>query len=202
ALTDGGWRPIESGALWAGVAIVVAVTAFSFRSRIARTMWKLFEARTRYLHAALAGWLAVYILLLSHLVRRSMLNSATIGDVYIGLLLGLVFALAAERTAAPLRTAAGKALLFLVTAVFFFGLFLAWSRKVNESVDGSSFGPTAQIKGLEGLRWGNPTIIREGERPKSESGTNVTLSELSELVQFLEQDERNFFVFPDFSFLY
>lgn len=187
----------QSWALWAAVGVVVASAIFSIRRTLHAGWLRLWDARSRYLPDALATWIAFYILLLSYVVRRSMLNNPTIADVYVGLLFGLSLALVAGKVPLGLRSGFARCLIGFALLTGLFGVYVALERKVQESVDGASFGESLPISGLEGLRWGHPTRIGE---PGQES--EVTEQDLREIVKVLAHDGRNFFVFPDFGFLY
>lgn len=193
---------VQAWSLWIGMLLIVVMALFSLRRRITSVWARLVDLRTRFLSEAMACWLGAYVLILSHLVRQSMLNNPIIADVYIGLLLGLALALFAHlRTPSPqsrLKWAATA--IFLVVAGF--GIYASWQRKVHESVSDAQFPTMLSIERLEGLRWGDPTIIREGNDSAPNREMRVSASDLESLVSFLKADQRNFFIFPDFTFLY
>jgi hypothetical protein len=199
---DGAHGGIGAWVLWASILLLVCGIGYSLRARMAAAAARLYEFRSRELRSTLAVWLAFYAVLISVLVRKTMLNSPTIADIYIGILLGIVFTLAADREDRGTSKTAGRVLAFFSVVVFCFGLFLSWERKVHESVDGAQFGQVLPIERLAPLRWGEPTIVREGVLPKDVPGVRVSEHEMLSLIQFLEGQDRNFFVFPDFTFLY
>jgi hypothetical protein len=55
------------------------------------------------------------------------------------------------------------------------------------------FDQTVAAPGLRGLGWGAPTVV---------NGTTVSAAELDRLIAHLQQRQKPFFTFPDFTFLY
>lgn len=195
------WQGFDSASLWIAVVIVFCVALFSIRRAVAAHLRTLFEARTRLLRESAAAWLALYCLLLSHFLRRSMLNSPTMADVYIGLVIGLVFALTVERLPNAGRLYRRGFSLF-IAVVFCFGIFLSWQRKVHESVKHASFERQLAVERLEFLRWGVPTMLQDGDSSDEPAEVELKERDFEELVDFLKLRGENFFVFPDFSLLY
>ncbi|MBN8548959.1 MAG: hypothetical protein J0M12_06565 [Deltaproteobacteria bacterium] len=187
--------------LWLAVVVVVSAGLLSIRRPLSAHLHALFAARTRLMHESVAAWLALYCLLISHFLRRSMLNNPTMADVYIGLVVGIVGALVVERDTRSAQRYK-KVFLGFVAIVFAFGCFLSWQRKVHESVKDSTFAQGLPIAGLEPLRWGEPTLLFDGDLKQDEEGLDLSAASLVELVEFLQSDDRNFFIFPDFTFLY
>lgn len=195
------WQGFSGTSLWLALVVILCVGLFSLRRRLAPRIRTLFEARTRLLRESTAAWLALYCLLLSHFLRRSMLNSPTMADLYIGVVIGLVYALTVERTP-KLSRSYSRVFGVFVGLVFCFGVFLSWQRKVHESVKDSVFASTLNVQRLESLRWGTPTLIRDGDSADDSAQVDVTEQDVLSLIALLKTKNQNFFVFPDFTFLY
>lgn len=191
-----------SAGFFLAFAAVFFAIIFSVRRRILDALWRACAFRTLHLNTSLASWIALCILVLSALVRRSMLNSPTIADVYIGILLALIYAVVVERNVTEVSRAVRRTVNVLLLAVILFGIFLSWTRKVHESVNGSAFTEAIGVERLGWLRWGNPTMIREGNAAAEDPGADVTATDVRELITFLRAEDKNFFVFPDFTILY
>ena len=86
------------------------------------------------------------------------------------------------------------------------GVDTALSRRVHEGIGPKArFPGTLQVDRLEALRWGRPTVLREGwegRRGGPSTGTEVAATDVERLVELLRRRGEPFFVFPDWTLLY
>lgn len=125
---------------------------------------------------------------------------------FIGLILAISFALVLPIKYSPEseRQATLRRILFFVqylvsTIMFimiiyigFIGITTATSRKVHAIFENSEFSHSLRTESLSALQWGEPTRI----------GMLIRSTDIDMLVSFLENQEENFFIFPDFTILY
>jgi len=78
----------------------------------------------------------------------------------------------------------------------------AWSRTVQEFEDGATFRNPVQVRGMERVRWGEPTRLGWGE--PTQPGENRTLrkSDFEGVVSYLAARKGNFFVMGDSTLFY
>jgi hypothetical protein len=184
----GGRGPVLMlAALWASlgvsVGVVVAFAAGHGRAGISR----------RHLLGAV---LTIYLLAFQHVFINTTLNQPENALAFSGLIVAFAVGLLFAYT--PLGRAKARALAAVGIAVFLCfasvaGYAVAMRRDVHEMFRGAEFGTAVPIKGLKGLKWGEPTRIR---------GTEVRPEHLVMLYRYLDESGKNFFVFPDFTLLY
>lgn len=73
------------------------------------------------------------------------------------------------------------------------GLGVSINRSVHAGLEGASFAHSADVQGLEPVRWGQPTKIWD---------TEVSREEFKKTFRRLRRDGKAFFVFPDFTVFY
>ncbi len=151
-------------------------------------------------NSASALCIGMYFLFASILMHEVILNSATLADNSIGLMLVcLLIGITAGRPIAGF----GKVTVALTsTLLLVYGGYLGISRKVQESVYSATFDQRLETRVLNGLRWGNPTLIYEGKSGPEVGGMKVSAAEIDELIRYLKLQKTPFFIFPDFTFLY
>jgi hypothetical protein len=81
----------------------------------------------------------------------------------------------------------------LVGHVEYRGLRDSWDRTVHDIFAGSHFGDYSRVPGLARLKWGMPTSVH---------GVDTTDEQMVQLVDYLRQEGKPFFVFPDMTMLY
>lgn len=86
------------------------------------------------------------------------------------------------------------------------GVGTALSRRVHEGLGPHPrFPRSLEIDRLETLRWGQPTVLREGWEGRTggpSAATEVTATEVERLVEALRHRGEPFFIFPDWTLLY
>ncbi len=89
---------------------------------------------------------------------------------------------------------------FLLFLFLIFGFYIAFkgvnislTRKAHDIFDEAVFKETLSVKEFKFLKWGEPTSMR---------GANVKKEEIESLINFLKWENKNFFIFPDFTILY
>lgn len=85
--------------------------------------------------------------------------------------------------------------LFLIFGFYitFKGVNISLTRKAHDIFGETVFKETLSVKEFKFLKWGGPTSIR---------GANVKREEIESLINFLKWENKNFFIFPDFTILY
>jgi hypothetical protein len=73
-----------------------------------------------------------------------------------------------------------------------YGFHVALSRQVHGIFEESTFPYHLSTGRLSAIKWGRPTRI----------GNPITAEHIDQLVAYLEMEDENFFVFPDFTILY
>ena len=142
--------------------------------------------------------LCLLLVLYQNFFVASSNNSAENAYPFAGIILALALSLALHLIP---RTSSRRFFVFLrrsLPVLFVLllagrGLQVGWERRVHLVFRAASFAEKLSAKGWEELCWGNPTRI---------AGTDVKLEDLEALIADLEKREQNFFVFPDFTFLY
>lgn len=150
----------------------------------------------------LAASLCVGLALAQNLFIYTTLNAYENGLPFVG----VIFALGAGlllTSPAGARAAGAISLLAVLSAgyIAWRGVELSLSRQVHDIFAGASFPQRLAIARLSSLRWAQPTRLRGIDDP-SGTGSDVTERDLAALVDYLAQRDANFFVFPDFTFLY
>jgi hypothetical protein len=79
---------------------------------------------------------------------------------------------------------------FLISA---FGIKISWSRYVHDIFRKSQFTEYLRIEKLRHLKWGEPTHV---------GGIDVKADDIINLYNYLKTQDKNFFIFPDFTFFY
>jgi hypothetical protein len=154
--------------------------------------------RTRLVAALLCAGLA----LAQNLFIFTTFNAYENGLPFAGVVFALGTALLVTGPVGAQRAAAISALAVLTTLyVFWRGAGFAIDRRVHDIFVGARYPRVLSIERLSGLRWAEPTKIREVDDPPR-SGRDVSEQDLEQLVSFLAASGANFFVFPDFTFLY
>ncbi|MFN0054069.1 MAG: ArnT family glycosyltransferase [Planctomycetales bacterium] len=101
----------------------------------------------------------------------------------------------AKRSWNPRRQTLARTLLTLaIAACAIQGMRIAWSRNVHDIFSRKThFGDRTNIPGLTQLRWGQPTPVKS---------VTIEEQEVAQLVELLREEQKPFFVFPDFTILY
>ncbi|MGQ9617460.1 MAG: ArnT family glycosyltransferase [Candidatus Aminicenantia bacterium] len=73
------------------------------------------------------------------------------------------------------------------------GINVSLRRSAHDIFEFSNFNETFKTDELRVLKWGNPTRIR---------GCEVKIEDIERLIDFLKKEKKDFFIFPDFTFLY
>jgi len=87
-------------------------------------------------------------------------------------------------------------ILFLALSIFlftYFGIKVSWSRYVHDIFKNAKFSEYIDIEKLKCLKWGKPTLV---------GGVDVTSDDVMQLYDYLKIQNKNFFIFPDFTFFY
>jgi hypothetical protein len=140
--------------------------------------------------------LAVYLLAFQHVFINTTLNQPENALGFSGLIIALAAGLLLTYTPlgkGKVRIVTGLILALFISLASAAGYKVAMRRDVHEMLRGARFGAPVSIPGLEGLRWGEPTLIR---------GTEVRPEHLAALYDYLNHSRRNFFIFPDFTLFY
>jgi hypothetical protein len=80
-----------------------------------------------------------------------------------------------------------------VAAATVSGVRVSLSRKVQDIFVKPTFAAPFEVRGLRGLRWGEPT--RMGDR-------SIEGQDVASLLAYLRQRGQRFFIFPDFTIMY
>ncbi|MFZ1946651.1 MAG: hypothetical protein WAW06_03835 [bacterium] len=182
-------------------ALVVSIVALAYRRRLGAGK----DAGRR---AMVAAGVCAYLVLFQHLFMNTTLNQQQNAYAFLGPIaaIGVWLALGLVRTLTPAGDPGARRLLrrglaagvwvlaFAATALTSVdGVKAAMSRKVHDIFEGCSFDRPMVARGLEGLRWADPTLIR---------GFEVRQKDFLDLVVYLRERDLNFLVFPDFTVLY
>jgi len=163
-----------------------------------RPRWFAATARPRLVAAALCVGLALAQDLFVSTTFNAYENGLPFAGVVFALGAGLLLATPRAARLAPLITVCAFA---AAGYIVWRGARLSLERQVHDVFAGASFPRELAIERLAGLRWASPTPLREfGDPP--ERGRDVRAEELESLVALLAERDANFFVFPDFTFLY
>ena len=93
----------------------------------------------------------------------------------------------------PVRLCIGVIVAIAVVLASKAGVDVAMNRKVHDIFRGSEFPRPIAVKGLRPLRWARPTRM---------GGFEIPEESVVRLHRYLRERKQNFFVFPDFTFLY
>ncbi len=83
-------------------------------------------------------------------------------------------------------------LVVISVSMAWYGLHVAFSRQIHGIFEKSTFPNRLSTGKLSAIKWGQPTRI----------GNLITAEHIDQLVAYLEMEDENFFVFPDFTILY
>ena len=83
-------------------------------------------------------------------------------------------------------------LLIMMVAVMWLGIDVSVSRQVHGIFSQSTFPYHLEAGRLSAIKWAEPTRI----------GNPITAEDVNQLINYLEAQRENFFVFPDFTILY
>ena len=168
--------------------------AFRFRSRFRSEA----SSERRLLHAAV---LAIGLVLYQNVYNLITNQSVENGYPFLGLICAFWlaclpkllqgmkgFSLAFDK---PLLRIALPAILVAVLAGR--GLKVAYARRVHDVFKGADFSEHLKVEGFEALRWAKPSKF---------GGDDIKAGDVEGLVAYLKQRDQDFFVFPDFTFLY
>ncbi len=97
-----------------------------------------------------------------------------------------------SKLATSLKLIVGGILTIMMVIVSVYGLSVASSRQVHNIFSESVFGHPLESERLAALRWAVPTRV----------GNLITAQDVNDVVNCLETQGENFFVFPDFTMLY
>ncbi len=149
-----------------------------------------------------AARLCLSLILYQNVFNATTLNESDNGYAFAGLILALAISLvpvAADDFAAilsrrePRRVLLTAAVGVMVVAIGTFGIHSGWSRRVHTIYRHSEFGGRVDAPGWEQLQWGQPMKLKS---------TDIRIDDLNALISLLRRSNANFFVFPDWTFLY
>ena len=175
---------------------MVARTALIVCAALAVTsLWRARRQprRSRATHAA--AWTALALYLYQNLFNFTSNNKPENAYAFAGVI--AVCALAsAPRAWSPWRPSRWLHWILVATVLlplFAWGLHSGWARRVHIVFRHSEFDGQLDADGWRQLRWGKPTRIGDVE---------VRVEDVNGVIGHLRRREGNFFVFPDFTFLY
>ena len=96
------------------------------------------------------------------------------------------------KTAMRLKLVTAGIFALLIALVSLDGLHVSYSRQVHNIFSKSVFGHPLKSERLAALSWAVPTRV----------GNLITAEDINNIVNYLETEGENFFVFPDFTILY
>ncbi|MFH1888620.1 MAG: hypothetical protein ABH806_00850 [Candidatus Omnitrophota bacterium] len=148
----------------------------------------------------LASILCLYVLLFQYLFIHTTMNQAENGIPFIGIILAVGAALLLylyKSSPLEIRFAYCKiipvaALSLLVAYVSMLGIDVSLNRKVHQLSD-SKFPGYLALDKLRALKWALPTMV---------GGADVKEDDIVSIFKYLKTKNNNFFVFPNFTFLY
>jgi hypothetical protein len=159
----------------------------------------------------LASVICVYAILFQHAFINTTLNqpenalafAGTSFALAVGILLGMAgvgpsvdtpgWSAGRTRSARLVRLSVGVITAIAVVLASKAGVEVAMSRKVHDIFRGSEFPRPIAVAPLRPLRWAEPTQM---------GGFEIPEESVVRLYRYLRQRKQNFFVFPDFTFLY
>lgn len=204
-------RPFFGGR---GSPVVNVIVLGSLATAVAAVVWEVrCGRRGRHvpMRLAAASTLCIYCILFQHLFINTTLNQPENGMAFAGLIfataLGLAFHMAGGETSAGAsqrcpsmferkwgrRSISTTLIIILVVLASVSGIRVAMSRKVHDIFSGSEFHRPLPVEKLKPLRWASPTQM---------GGFDIRDDTVVSLYRYLEKRHENFFIFPDFTFLY
>ena len=180
------------------LAVVAAVVAAVYAISLARRKpnWPAGKVRGIYL----AGAVAIYLAGFQHLFMNTTLNQQSNAYAFLGPIVAIGAAVVL-RARPALHSGSGRifkaaVLIALCVGLVFVvkdGVEVGMSRTVQDIYSDGRFDARLDIKGLEGLKWQDPLVMR---------GFDIYANDLSRLIAYLRERRLNFFEFPDFTILY
>lgn len=144
----------------------------------------------------LASILCIYAIFFQYLFIHTTMNEAKNGLPFIGLIfaigLGLLLRLFDNLGMAKIRQLALIIASLLLSFLCLIGIRASFAREVQQ-FRGAKFPKYLSIDKLRALKWGEPTIV---------GGVDVKEEDIANLVNYLKAEKKNFFIFPNFTFLY
>jgi len=144
----------------------------------------------------LASVLCIYLIFFQYLFIHTTMNEAKNGIPFTGLIfaigLGLLLRLSNNRGMAKIRPLALISASLLVSFLCLAGIRVSFAREIQQ-FRGAKFPKYLSIDKLKALKWGQPTIV---------GGEDVKEEDMVNLVNYLRAEKKNFFIFPNFTFLY
>lgn len=155
--------------------------------------------------------ICVYLVLCQRLCIHTTMNQPQNGYPFIGLIVAsgtgiLLYLFQSENprikqlidrlqplTRRDARTMLAAAVILSSIYVSISGVSVSLNRDVQDSVAGSSFPKRLTHPGLLSLRWGSPTMIADRD---------VSERDIVNILTYLNESKKNFFIFPDFSIFY
>lgn len=170
--------------------------------------FKTFKNRSNLL---VASWVCLYLITFQYFFTFTTKNQPEMGSPFIGLVFaigtGITFNVIEEfriktfhegkelRLPSKRLTKTIFAIFFIVSGIFiaFKGAKVSLNRKAHDIFENSVFKETFAIEELRGMKWGEPTIIK---------GCEIRAEDIKNLITFLKEEKKNFFIFPDFTIFY
>lgn len=158
-----------------------------------------------------ASLVCSYLIIFQYLFSFTTKNQPEMGIPFTGLIfamgVGITFSIIEEvkikvfREGKELRLPSKKFIKAILLIFFIvYGIFMAskgvkvsLNRKAHDIFENSVFENSFSIKELERMKWGKPTIIK---------GCEIKKDEIENLILFLKEEKKNFFIFPDFTIFY
>lgn len=171
-------------------AFLISVFVFAFY------IYNYRKAKDSWQREFLASIFCIYVIFFQYLFIHTTMNQAENGIPFIGiifsiglgLLLRLYNNLGLDRI--KLISAAGSVLLIFYLSTL--GIKVSLTRKVQEFRK-AEFPKYLTVDRLKALRWGQPSIV---------GGSDVKEEDIVRVIGYLKAKNKNFFIFPNFTFLY
>jgi len=168
----------------------------------------------------IAAILCVYLIFYQNIFNYCTLNQFTNGNIFTGIIFAVIIGLMLDLLsfvsqrikkayyAHGLKVAiiAMICLTGISTAASFRdGILVSLSRHVHDIFAGTIFPNNLQIEKLKQLKWAQPTEIWNlaiSEESTEKWNAEIREKHLVELYNYLEKEDKNFFIFPDLTILY
>ncbi len=172
-------------------SLVVAVYVFF------HYLFNLIQGKEFSLPRLLASFLCIYTVFFQYLFMRTAMNQKENGFPFLGIILAAVSGFILPKKSPRKRVVLNWVLAVLIGLssiyVIVYGVETALTRKVQDVFSGSKFPKRSFIKKLEVLKWGQPTEVL---------GYDVQESDIAAVYEYLEAQNKPFFIFPDFTIFY
>lgn len=186
------------------LSFIVGISFYFYYIAIHR-MKKL--RRTTFLFSVLCFYCAVFQFLFIHITRNQWENGLPFIGIMLATALGIIFDVMRIPDASSEGKINDKSMLprfwtqrvigfiaiFILVYVSVLGMQAAMNRKAHETIRNAKSWKYLEQEKLKHLKWAEPTKIR---------GREVKAKHLLNLIGYLEKEDKNFFIFPEFALLY